>query len=688
LGIDCEEAYEMAQTGFIPELERNPHQHRPVNEPVFDQDKTAAMDILVPGLLKQQIIEEIADPPDSDFGTSWDPVMQFKGGIPFPVPRTVYTYSHVVFPVPKEGKAGRAVTGAKLYNDNVKPRKFKMEGVHTLRGIVQPCDYCCSADISDFYPAIPCHERYKKHYCFRWRGQWYAYRGVVFGVSSAPRAASKLIRPLLGLLRASYPGLRVICFLDDFLILHQDPNICAEHMQILLDWLVKLGFIVHPRKCILIPTQIMPWLGLIVDTVRLRLRLPRKRRRGIQRMAKSLLTADRDGLVISLRTVGSLLGKCRAASQCVMCIILQTRNLLRLKHKVMRGGKKTMQSGCLRPDWEQPVGRLNDDERRDLVWIVEFLHLWNGKEILPLFPQVEVATDAAKTIGGGLVLLPFVGADQQLATHECRWLWLPYELHLNINIKELWSLELGFRSLDLLLPDLLYDVRVLVNSDNMAAISYTNKMGGPYTHLSLLAEALWRWCLRRGIVVFCRHLRGILNTMADKASRDRGNRSDWKLFATVFSSIEERFGPHSVDLMASRANRQLPRYFSQYGDPDAAGHDALQQNWRSEANCFCHPPFIMLPHVLRKVVEEGVTITLVAPVWPTQAWLSVLMELSIAPPLLLNRELVHPVLPTKWEVTQPKWRTAAWRICGQRSQSVVFSPQQWTAFFRSGVLPV
>ena len=56
LGIDCEEAYEMAQTGFIPELERNPHQHRPVNEPVFDQDKTAAMDILIPGLLQQQII--------------------------------------------------------------------------------------------------------------------------------------------------------------------------------------------------------------------------------------------------------------------------------------------------------------------------------------------------------------------------------------------------------------------------------------------------------------------------------------------------------------------------------------------------------------------------------------------------------------------------------------------------------
>ena len=102
-----------------------------MNEPVFDQDKIAAMDILIPGLLQQQIIETIDDPPDSDFGESWDPVMQFRGGVPFPVPRTVYTYSHVVFPVPKEGKAGRAVTGAKLYNDSVKPCKFEMEGVHT-----------------------------------------------------------------------------------------------------------------------------------------------------------------------------------------------------------------------------------------------------------------------------------------------------------------------------------------------------------------------------------------------------------------------------------------------------------------------------------------------------------------------------------------------------------------------------
>jgi hypothetical protein len=38
------------------------------------------MDILIPRLLKQQNIEKIDDPPDSNFGIFWDPVMQFKGG--------------------------------------------------------------------------------------------------------------------------------------------------------------------------------------------------------------------------------------------------------------------------------------------------------------------------------------------------------------------------------------------------------------------------------------------------------------------------------------------------------------------------------------------------------------------------------------------------------------------------------
>ena len=44
------------------------------------------------------------------------------------------------------------------------------------------------------------------------------------------------------------------------------------------------------------------------------------------------------------------------------------------------------------------------------------------------------------------------------------------------------------------------------------------------------------------------------------------------------------------------------------------------------------------------------------------------MELSIAlPHLLLCETLVEPVLPTKFEIKQPGWTTAVWRLSGDTS---------------------
>lgn len=371
-----------------------------------------------------------------------------------------------------------------------------------------------------------------------------------------------------------------------------------------------------------------------------------------------------------------------------MCIPLRTRHLVRLRYKTLRRGRKVEVDGRWVPDWNQEaVDRLDDDHRRELLWLIYSLPLWNGKEILPLPPHFEVATDAAKTIGGGLVLLPSVGADQATALpQEARWLWHPWELHLSINAKELVSPELGLRALDKMFSDLVYDARILCNTDSTTALRYINKQGGSLPHLSRLAERLWHFCLRRGCTIFCRHLAGVHNTRADRASRHRGDRSEWQLLPNVFKIIEDAFGPHSVDLMASRTNHLLPRYFSRWGDPGSAGPpDALQHDWALEGNPYCHPPYIMIPLVLRHLVATGAEITLVAPVWPAHFWITMLVEFSVSMPVLLPRELLRPTLPQKFPPEQPRWRTAAWRLCARPSSAVAFTRQQWQEFFASGV---
>ena len=113
-GIPAARQRDSATFGWVPRLTKNPHQRRPVPEPVFDEVKTTVMDELVPMLVEKRIIEEILAPPASDFGDTFDPVLHWQDGFPYPVPRTTYSYTAVVFPVPKPGAAGRAVWAGKV----------------------------------------------------------------------------------------------------------------------------------------------------------------------------------------------------------------------------------------------------------------------------------------------------------------------------------------------------------------------------------------------------------------------------------------------------------------------------------------------------------------------------------------------------------------------------------------------
>jgi hypothetical protein len=88
-------------------------------------------------------------------------------------------------------------------------------------------------------------------------------------------------------------------------------------------------------------------------------------------------------------------------------------------------------------------------------------------------------------------------------------------------------------------------------------------------------------------------------------------------------------------LFASRLSAQLPRYFSWRPDPLAEGTDAFHQQWQEPA--FANPPWILIPRVLAEVTNQIATVVLVAPVWKTQAWYPVLLQLSSIIQILYQR---------------------------------------------------
>ena len=201
--------------------------------------------------------------------------------------------------------------------------------------------------------------------------------------------------------------------------------------------------------------------------------------------------------------------------------------------------------------------------------------------------------------------------------------------------------------------------------DNASAVAYINKRGGTHSqNLSNLAINLWEWCFQHQLLVSAQHLPGNLNVREDQESRAINDSSDWKLNPTVFQTLSKMLVPFQVDLFASRLTHQLPIFASWKPDPLTANIDAFSVDW-GNIQGYTFPPFALIGRYLRQPiqVQDVDHLVLVAPVWPTQSWYPLLLQMSIDLPVLIppspqlfsNSELLHPLT----NLQLPGWRLSA-----------------------------
>jgi hypothetical protein len=171
--------------------------------------------------------------------------------------------------------------------------------------------------------------------------------------------------------------------------------------------------------------------------------------------------------------------------------------------------------------------------------------------------------------------------------------------------------------------------------DNTTAVCYINKNGGTRSlALSSAAIRLTEFCESRRLSVEAVHLAGVLNVVADRESRSEWDSSDCMLCRNSFDRINSTF-PSRVDLFSSAWNSQLPIFFSWGPQPGAVGVNAISPNWKKLSG-YAFPPFTLIFKCLEKISREKANIVLVCPVWPTQPWFPVLLELVCDVPLLLK----------------------------------------------------
>ena len=128
-------------------------------------------------------------------------------------------YYSTIFTVPKRGGERRPIINLRNLNTFIPHTHFKMEGIHSLRDIILSGDFMIKLDLKEAYFAVPIHPTHQKYLSFRWKGQVFQFTCLPFGLSSAPRTFTKVMKPVVSYLRSL--GVRMIVYLDDILILGQ-----------------------------------------------------------------------------------------------------------------------------------------------------------------------------------------------------------------------------------------------------------------------------------------------------------------------------------------------------------------------------------------------------------------------------------------------------------------------------------
>lgn len=502
-----------------------------------------------------------------------------------------------VFLADKSNGGKRFILNLKRLNDSVNCPHFKMDDLRTAIKLTYRNVYMSKVDLKDAYFVVPVHPDHQQFLKFHVNGQLYQFTCLPFGLCTAPLCFTKLMRSVISPLRTT--GLSIVNYLDDILIFGDSYESCLNHTSTTINFLTSLGFVINREKSILIPSTCIKFLGFILDSKNLRIRLPDEKKVNIIKLASLYLSRTNCKIRDWAKFIGILVSACPGVKYGFMyCKALERAKFLAL-HCYNDNYNATMSiPEAVKPDilwWKNTISTAFNDIRYDTFHITIF-------------------TDASLTGWGACC-----GHDR---THG---FWSDTQRRLHINNLELQAIFYGIQCYAKNLKNL----NILLRCDNTTAVSYINRMGSiQFPDLCSLSKQIWQWCEERNLWLFASYIPSKDNAMADAESRRLNFDTEWSLSYDAYESLTATFGTPEIDLFASYLNNKCKLYASWHKDPGSTFIDAFTVSW-NQFFFYAFPPFSLVLRVLQKVIQDKAVGILVVPRWPSQPWYPLFQKLIV-----------------------------------------------------------
>ena len=513
--------------------------------------------------------------------------------------RSLGFYSRL-FLVPKKTGDLRPVIDLSTLNRHMVVPHFKMETQGSVRSAIRSQEWAVSIDIRDAYLHVPMHQAVRKYLRFVINKKVNRFTCLPFGLATSPREFTKLLRPVVSLLRQQ--GVKLHVYLDDWLIRADTPEEAQLHSQTTIKVLQFLGWIINFEKSDLTPSQDSQFIGMQFNTRSFTVAPLPKMRVKVQSVLQHWMANPN----ITARDLHRLLG------MLVFMASLVRRGRLRLRPVQWWAATA----------WCQRTGNWSDRIQVP-QWVLSEVAWWSSPAVLQGLPlaaretEVTLFTDASSS-----------GWGAQLGSHSTQGQWSASQRLCHINVLEMQAVIYAVRDF---IPHLRYRV-VRLMCDNAVMVAYIKNEGGhEIAHFDADDHSAAQVVRQQGDYV---------------GSRPSARSTQYPGGFPVQSRPDSDHGVDDGHGESTTSVCQVGRTTDRYVC------DIRQQTTRQVRfaisgpqggvdRCHAHampifPPFKMVPQVLQKIAQSPeLQVILIALLQPAASWFPELMDLTQEAPVPL-----------------------------------------------------
>lgn len=546
----------------------------------------------------------------------------------------------------------RLILNLKGLNKYVEYKKFKMETLSVALNLLKKNCYMASVDLRDAYYSIPIAKEHQKLLRFTWRGKLYQYTVMPNGIACAPRYFTKLLKPAYSNLRSR--GHVCLGYIDDSYLQGDNYEECDQNVNDTISLFSDLGFDINWEKSCTIPSQILEFLGFLLNSVEMSVKLTKRKIEKLKSLALRILNKE----MIKIEELASLIGTIVSSFPGTEYGPLHYRTLECEKTQALRLSKGKFDEKMI----------LSSQAKLEIDWWLSNIDKCM-KKVSHGHPSIVICSDASLIGWGGIRNKSKTGGH-----------WSADESNMHINALELKAVLFTLQSL----CSTEQGTHIRARIDNTTAVAYINNMGGTKSLIcNEIAKEIWHWCIIREIWISAEHLPGSQNVEADKESRVFHDNTEWMLDSYIFNLVCKRLGEVDIDLFASRLNKQIVPYVSWRPDPGALFIDAFSSNWANNI-FYAFPPFSLLSRCLQKIEMDEAVGTIIVPCWPTQPWFPKLMRLIIKDPVLLPKNILSLPYNNICHPLHNKLRMMACRLSGKSIENEAYQKKLQTFYWPRG----